>query len=139
MKIFFYAELSDNGFHGGLDAASLQRPVNHVGISQPPFSVWKEKTGMFVNGPEISQDTQCLFRQRHQPVLVALGIADMDPHIDSVDIADSQPDAFSKTQPHGIDGEEKDFIAQLVGCGKKPVYLLDGQDIRNPGSFWRFD
>ena len=95
--------------------------------------------GMPVNGPEIFQDTQCIFRQRHQSVLVALGVTNMNPHVYGVYIANRQLDPFAKTEPHAVDSEEKDFIAQPVGCCKKPVHLLDGQDIRNPGRFWRFD
>ena len=131
--------MSDNGFHGGLDAASLQWPVNQVGIIQPSFPVWKEKKWMFVNCPEISQHAQGIFRQRHQPVFVTLGVANMNPHIDGVDIADSQPDSFAKAQPHAVGGKEKDFVAQPVGCGKQPVHLLNGQNIRDLGCLWRFD
>jgi hypothetical protein len=53
-------------------------------------------------------------------------------------ISHSQLDAFAKAQSHTIDGEEKDLVAQPVGCGKELVYLIDGQDIRNPGCLWRF-
>lgn len=139
MKFFFYAELSDNGFDGGLDAASVQWLVNQMGIFQPSFTVWEDEMRMFVNGPEIFQNMQCVFRQGHQPVFVALGVANMNPHIDGVDIADSQPDSFTKPQPHAVGGKEKNFVAQLIGCRKQPVELLDGQNIRNPGCLWRFD
>ena len=138
MKFFFNAELSYNGLHGTLDTTSFQWQVNHVGIFQSSFPTRKNKMGMLVHGPEISQDTQCIFRQRYQPVLVAFGVTDMNPHVYGVYISHSQLDAFGKAQSHAVDGEEKDLIAQPVGCGKELVYLIDGQDIRNPGCLWRF-
>ena len=63
----------------------------------------------------------------------------MNPHVYGVYIANRQLDTFAKTEPQAVDGEEKDLIAQFVGGGKNLVHLLDGQDVRNPGSFWRFD
>ena len=74
------------------------------------------------------------FPQRNKPILVTLGVTDMNPHVYGVYISHSQLDAFAKTEPHAVDSEEKDLIAQPVGCGKKPVHLFDGQDIRNSGS-----
>jgi len=138
-EIFFNAELSYNGLHGTLDTTSFQWQVNHVGIFQSSFPTRKNKMGMLVHGPEISQDTQCIFRQRYQPVLVAFGVTDMNPHVYGVYISHSQLDTFAKTQSHAVDGEEKDLIAQPVGCGKKLIYVIDGQDIRNPGCLWRLD
>jgi hypothetical protein len=110
--------LSDDGFHGGLDPASVQWQLNQVGIIQPSFPAWKKKMGMFVNLPEISQHAKGIFRERHQAVFVALGVANMNSHIDGVDITDSQPDSFAKAQPHAVCGKEKDFVAQFVGCGE---------------------
>jgi len=139
MKFFFNAELSGNGFHGGLDAASIQWLVNQIGIFQPSFPTWEEKMGMFVNCPEIFQDIQCVFRKRNQPVLVAFGVTNMSPHVLGVNIADGQPDSFTKTQAHAVGGKEEDFIAQPVGCSKQPVELFDGQNIRDSGCLWGFD
>jgi len=138
-KLFFNVKLPDDGFHGGLDAASIQWLINEAGIFALSFSARKEKMGMSVHFPEISQHAQGLFRQRRQPVLVALGIADMDLHIFGIDIANGESDAFAKAQPHAVSGKEKDPVAQPVGRGKQTVQLLDGQDIRDPGSLWRFD
>ena len=63
----------------------------------------------------------------------------MNPHIDGVDIANGQPDAFAKAQPHTVNGKEKDLVAQPVGCGKQPAQLLDGENVRDPGNLWWFD
>ena len=52
MRFFFNAELGDNGFHGYLDAASVYRYSNQMGIFNAPFSTRKDKTGMAVNVPE---------------------------------------------------------------------------------------
>jgi len=96
MRFFFNADLLDNGFHGGLDTTSIQRQINQPGIVQPSFSAGKNEMWMPVNGPEISQDKQGVFRQRHQSILVAFGITNMNPHVDGVDIAHRQLDPFAK-------------------------------------------
>ena len=95
--------------------------------------------GMFVRPPEFSQHAQGILRQWHQPVFVALGVANMNLHIRGVYIANGEPDAFTKPQPHAVGGKEKDPVAHPVGCGKEFAQLLDGQDIRDPGNLWWFD
>ena len=79
----------------------------------------------------------CSYPKRY--FLCITGLVPQSSHIDGVDIANSQPDAFAKTQPHAVSGKEKNLVAQPVGCGKQLVQLLDGQDIRDPESLWRFD
>jgi hypothetical protein len=54
MIFFFDAELRYHSLHGRLDAASVQRRFNQMRIFEAPLPVWKEKTGMPMNGPEIS-------------------------------------------------------------------------------------
>ena len=108
-------------------------------IFEAPFPVWKEKTRMAVNRPEISQNLQCFFRQWDQPVLVALGVANMDSHGNGIDIADLKGDTLAKAQAQRVDGEKKDPIAQLACGGDQLMELLDGQDIRDPGGLWRLD
>ena len=84
MKFFFDAELPDYGFHGGLNAASVQRRINQMRIFQAPFPVGKKVIGMPVDRPEIPQDEQSLLRHGNQPVFVALGVSDVGPHAASV-------------------------------------------------------
>lgn len=96
MKFFFDAELPDYGFHGGLNAASVQRRINQMRIFQAPFPVGKKVIGMPVDRPEIPQDEQSLLRHGNQPVFVALGVSDVGPHAASVDISGLQPDPFAK-------------------------------------------
>lgn len=91
--------------------------IRQAGVFQPSFAAWKAKMGVLVHNPKRSQDAQALLRQRHQPILVALGIANMHPHVDGVNIANRQPDAFAQAQSHVVGGKEKDFVAQPVGCG----------------------
>jgi len=97
MKFFFDAELPDYGFHGGLNAASVQRRINQMRIFQTPFPVGKKKLWMPVDRPEIPQDVQSLLRQGNQPVFVALGVSDVGSHAAGVDISGFQPDPFAKT------------------------------------------
>lgn len=94
---------------------------------------------MLVHGPELPQHPEGFVRQRHQPVLVALGITNMDPHLVRVNIADSEPDAFAKTQPHAVAGEKEDFVAQDRGCGKQLPHLCGGKDIGDSGYLGRLD
>jgi len=53
---------------------------------------------MLVNGPEISQDAQGVFWHRRQPVFVALGVTNMNPHVYGVYVANRQFDTFAKTE-----------------------------------------
>jgi hypothetical protein len=55
-EIFFYAELLDNGLHGGLDSPSVKWQVNQVCIFEPSFPTRKDEMGMPVQLPEIFQD-----------------------------------------------------------------------------------
>jgi len=111
-----------------------------MGIFKPPFSVWKDEIRVPMELPESSKYPQGLVRQRNKPVLIAFGIADMDAPFVSIDISNSQPDAFSKTQSHAVDGEEKDPVTQPVCSSYELVYLLHSQDIRNPGGFrWFYE
>jgi hypothetical protein len=122
-----------------LNAAPIQGQVNQVGVFQTSFPAGKEKAGMLVHGPELPQHPQGFVRQRHQSVLVAFGITNMDPHLVRVNIADSEPDAFAKTQPHAVAGEKEDFVAQDRGCGKQLPHLFGGKDIRDSGYPGRLD
>jgi len=115
---FFYAEVLDNGLHGGLYASPVQGQINKVDVFQSSFPAGEEKPGMLVHGPELPQYLQGLVGQRHQPVLVALGITNMDPHVARVDVANSEPDALAKAQAHAVAGKEEDLVAQDPGCGK---------------------
>ena len=75
--------------------------------------------------PEISQGTQSGSGQRYQSVFVALGVTNMNSHIISIYITDSQVDAFAEAQTHAINGKKKNFIAQFARYGKKLVELLN--------------
>ena len=136
-EIFFYAELGDNGFHGCLDAAPVQRHGHQMGVFHPSLPTRKDKPGMPMNLPEILEDTQGVYRQRHQSVFVSFGISDMDSHCCRVDIADSQVDTFAETQPHAVGGEEKDLVTEDIGCSKQLTQLFNSQDIRDSFGFGR--
>ena len=94
---------------------------------------------MPVYGPEPSQHPQGPVGQRHQPVLVALGIANVDPHVVRVDIADGEADTFTKAKPHAVAGKEKDPVTPYSGCGKQLPHLRDGEDIGYSGCPGRLD
>ena len=98
MRFFFNTELFDNDLHGGLDAASVQGRFNQMRVFQAPFPVWKKKIRVPVNGPEISQDLQCFYRQGDEPILVAFGVSNMDSHGNGVDVSDLKGDSLTKSQ-----------------------------------------
>jgi len=131
--------LLNNGLHGGLDAASIQWLINQVGVFQTSLPAGKEKMGVPVHRPEIAQYAQGLVRQRHQAILIALGIANMHPHVMGVYITDSKPDSFAKAEAHAVDSKEENLVAQDIGGGKQFPRLLDGQDIGNSGCPGRLD
>jgi len=110
-----------------------------MGVFEPSFSVGKDKMEVPVHFPEISQHAQGILGQWHQPILVTLGVTNVDLHIGGVDIANGEPDGLTKAQSHAVGSKEKDLVAQPVGCGKQPAHLFNRQDIRDPGSPWRFD
>jgi len=89
--------------------------------------------------PEVSQGLQGLLRQGNQPVLVSFGVADVNPHVDRIDIAGLQPDPFSKTQAQGIGGEEENPVTQLSRSADQLLELFNRKDIRNPGGLRWFD
>lgn len=95
--------------------------------------------GMFVKCPKCSQDAQGFLGQRYQPVLVALGIADMNPHIAAINITNCEFDTLSETQTHAVGGKEKDPVTQLVGFAKQPVQLFDRKYVWNSGRLGWFD
>lgn len=98
MKFFFNAELPDHSLHGSLNTASVQGLINQMRIFKTPLPVGEKKLGVPMDRPEILQDVQGFLRQGDQPVLVAFGVTDVDPHVARVDIAGLQPDTFAKTQ-----------------------------------------
>jgi hypothetical protein len=49
--------LGDNGFHSYLDAASVQRHGNQMGVFHSPFSARKDKMGVLVNFPKLFKET----------------------------------------------------------------------------------
>jgi hypothetical protein len=86
---------------------------------QPSLPAWEEKAGMTMQTPEPAQNLEGGFRQGNQPVLVALGVADMDPHVDGIDISHLEADALAKTQAKAVGGEEKHPVAHPVGGVKQ--------------------
>ncbi len=102
-----------------MNAAPVQGQLNQADVFQPSFPAGKKKAGMLVHGPELPQHPQGLVGQWYQPILVALGITNMDPHVVRVNIADSEPDGLAKAQAHTVAGEKEDLVAQDPGRGKQ--------------------
>lgn len=49
--------------------------------------------------------------QRHDPVLVALAVANKELVLATFDVVDSQPETFAQTQPATVDELERSAIA----------------------------
>jgi hypothetical protein len=139
MKFFFDAELRDHSLHGRLNTASVYGGINQMRIFQAPFAAGKKELEMPMERPEISQGVQRLHRQGNQPVLVSLGVTDVDPHVNIVDIAGFQSDSLSKTQTQGVCGEEENHVTQLARGVDQFLDLLYREYIRNPRGLGRFD
>lgn len=84
----------------------------------------EREIGDICKASKILSGRASFFRQRHQPVFVALGIADMNPHISAVNITSFTLDTLSKTQPHTVGGKETNPVTQPTDCTKKLVQLL---------------
>ena len=89
--------------------------------------------------PETAQQRQCCRWQRHQAILIALGIAYVHTLTFGVDIADLQSQALAETEAQAIDGEVENPVTERVRCQKQTLGFLNGDDIRQTLSPWRFD
>ena len=139
MKFFFNAKLPDHGLHGALNAASIQGCINQMCIFQTPLPIRKKELWVPMDRPEIPQDLQSFFRQGDQPVLVPLGVADVDSHVGRIDIAGLQANPFSKTQTQRIGGKKENPVTQLARGTDQLLELCNRKNIRNPGGLWRFN
>lgn len=94
---------------------------------------------MTVALPETAQELVGGRRQRHQAILVALGIADMHTPARAVDVGDRQPQAFAQAQAETVEGEEEDPVTEHLRGQKNPLGLLDRDDVRQALRARRFD
>ena len=69
-------------------------------------------------------------RQRHEAILVALGIADMHARARGIDVADLQPQSFAQAQSEAVEGEEEHPVTDHARGGEDPLGLLDRDDVR---------
>ncbi len=93
------------------------------------MAVGKQQHGVTVHRPEAAQHITSGIGQRYQPVLIALGVADMHTPAHGIDIADLQAKPLTETQPHAVDGEVEDPLAESLSGGEQPCGLFDGNDI----------
>ncbi len=85
---------------------------------------------MTVALPETTQELVGGRRQRHQAILVALGIADMHALARRIDVGDRQPQAFAQAQAETVEGEEENAVTEHLRGQKNPLGLLDRDDVR---------
>ncbi|WP_324547382.1 hypothetical protein [Accumulibacter sp.] len=90
----------------------------------------KPQNGMAVARPESAQEWVSGRRQRHQPILLALGIADMHTLARAVDVGDRPPQAFAEAQAETVGREEENAVTEPLRREKDPLALLDRDDVR---------
>jgi hypothetical protein len=93
-------------------------------------AIGKQQDGMTVALPETTQELVGGRRQRHQAILVALGIADRHALARRIDVGDRQPQAFAQAQAETVEGEEEDAVTEHLRGQKNALCLLDRDDVR---------
>ena len=78
--------------------------------------------------PEAAQELMGRLRQRHQAILVALGVTDVYAPACTIDVADLQPQPFPEAQSEAIEREEEHAVAEHACAGDDPLGLLDRDD-----------
>jgi len=63
----------------------------------------------------------------------------MYSHICGVDVADCEPDTFTKPQTHAVQGEKENLIAQLIGSQEELSGLFYRENVGNSGRPGRLD
>ena len=94
------------------------------------MAIGKQQNGITVALPEAAQEFVGGRRQRHQAILVALGIADMHALARAIDVGDRQPQPFAQAQAETVEGEEEDAVTEYLRGQKNPLGLLDRDNVR---------
>jgi len=68
--------------------------------------------------PEAAQEFMGRLRQRHETILVALGVADVHPLTCPIDIPHLKPQPFAEAQSQAIEREEKHPVTEHPGGGE---------------------
>ncbi len=76
---------------------------------------------------------KCGLRQRHEAILVALGIADVHASAHGIDVADLQP------QSQAEEGEKEYPVAEHAGGGEYPFGFVNRDDVRQALAPGRLD
>ena len=71
---------------------------------QTAFAIEKKQYRIAMHRPKATEYSHCGVRQRHQAILIALGIADMHPLTLSIDITDLEAQSFTETQAEDCRG-----------------------------------
>ena len=91
-----------------LNAAAIERCLGCPCACQAAVAIGKQQHGIAVALPETAQESVGGRRQRHQAILVALGIADRRTRACTVDVGNGQPQPFAKAQAETVEREEED-------------------------------
>ena len=86
--------------------------------------------------PETTQQIQGRRRQRHQPILVALGIADMHPLAFGIDITHLQSQAFAQAQAKTVEREKEYPVTERAGRREKLPSLFHGHECPANVGLW---
>jgi hypothetical protein len=127
--IFFYPAGLSHLAQRNLHAATVQRRGGTARALEAGMAVGKQQHTVTVHRPEAAQYIACGIGQRHQAVLIALGIADMHPFAHRIDITDLKSEPLAEAQAQAVDGKVENTIAELFGGLEDSASLLDGNDI----------
>ncbi len=113
-----------------MDTTAIQWRVGGRGRLQAATAIGEQQFRVTVQAPEFPQLCQCRIGQRHQTVLVTLGIADVNALAFGIDVADLQSQPLAEAQAEAVERKEKDSITAHPGGEQKFTNLLDSDDIR---------
>jgi hypothetical protein len=103
---------------GGLHATGIHRRRGDRRALQSAVAIGKQQHGVAMDLPEAAQELMGRLRQRHETILVALGVADVHPLTGRIDIPHLKPQPFAEAQSQAIKREEKHPVTEQVGGGE---------------------
>lgn len=113
--------MSSPALHGqlaqsGLYAAAIPWGGGTLCPLQSAETSGEQQRRIAMHFPETPQQIQSRVRQRHEPVFVALGIADVHALALRIEVAHLESKPFSRAQPQAVDGEIENPVAERAGC-----------------------
>ena len=106
---------------------------------QAAMAIGKQQDRVTMDLPESAQQIHGRRRQRDQPILVALGITDMNPLAVGIDVCHLQSQALAQAQTETVEREKEHLITEGAGRQKKLPSLVHRDDVRQTLGSGRLD